>query len=60
MSNSPKFTWGDSVVVDGDKYGSICGIIDSEEGVSYTVEFNDGSDKLIPESRLELMDGRDA
>ena len=60
MSNVPKFTWGNSVVVDGDKHGSICGITESENGVTYTVEFADGSDKLIPESRLELMDETDA
>lgn len=60
MSNAPKFTWGNSVVVDGDKYGSICGITESEDRVSYTVEFADGSDMLIPENRLELMGERDA
>ncbi len=55
MSKDPKFTWGDSVVVDGDQAGSVCGITESENGVAYTVEFSDGSDELIAEDRLHSV-----
>jgi len=54
MSDNPKFTWGNSVAVDGDQLGSVCGVTESEDGFAYTIEYGDGSDELIAEDRLEL------
>ena len=53
MLKEPKFTWGDSVLVDGKQLGSICGISESQIGHEYTVEFRDGSDEQIAENRLQ-------
>lgn len=53
MSATPKFTWGDSViVVDSDEVGSVCALTEREDGVFYTVEFPDGSDRLVAEKSL--------
>ena len=55
MSTPPKFTWGDSVVVtDSDEAGSVCALTERDDGVFYTVEFPDGSDRLIAEKLLSL------
>ena len=54
MKNSPKFSWGDVVVVSATKQiGSICGFSETDDGFTYTVEFGDGSDQQIAESLLE-------
>lgn len=53
MNNEPRFTWGDSVVVDDDKGGDVCAITETENGFAYTVEFGDGTDELIDEKRLK-------
>ena len=53
MSIKPRFTWGDSVVVDGDRAGEVCAITETEDSFHYTVEFPDGTDELINEKRLE-------
>jgi hypothetical protein len=65
-----RFDYGDLVAVDQpQRAGSIVGItpVATEEQaallghpkgtVLYTVEFGDGSDALIPESRLTALDG---
>ena len=59
MGNKPKFTWGDVVVVTflGEQ-ASICGICELDDGFAYTVEFGDGTDKLINERDLESIHSR--
>ena len=55
MSNKPKFTWGDEVVVTSSgERASVCGISEVDDEFAYTVEFGDGSDELIAENRLAL------
>lgn len=56
MNANPKFTWGNSVIVDGDRRGSVCAVSGGDNGFAYTVEFADGSDELIAEDRLESVD----
>ena len=56
MGTTPKFTWGDSVVVaDSDEVGSVCALTEREDGVFYAVEFPDGSDRLIAEESLSPL-----
>ncbi len=59
MSTSPKFTWGDSVVVvESDEVGSVCGLTEREHGIFYTVEFPDGSDRLVAEESVTALSDR--
>lgn len=60
MPKEPKFTWGDTVLVDGNHLCSLCAITESEKGYEYTVEFPDGSDEQIAESRLQVINDQDA
>ena len=61
MSITPKFTWGDSVIVaDCDEVGSVCALTERDDGVFYTVEFPDGSDRLVAEESLSLLSDRES
>ena len=61
MSLTPKFTFGDSVVVtDSGLVGSVCALTDRGDGVFYTVEFPDGSDCLLAEESLSPLSEREA
>lgn len=56
MSTTPKYSWGDSVVVSGtEEVGSVCALTERDDGIFYTVEFPDGSDRLIAEESLSPL-----
>ena len=57
MSTTTKYSWGDSVVVtDSKEVGSVCAMTERDDGVFYTVEFPDGSDRLIAEECLSPIE----
>lgn len=59
FSTAPRFTWGESViVVESGRYGSVCDITGTPDGFAYTVEFADGSNELILETKLDSDDER--
>lgn len=59
MSTSPKFSWGDSVVVvESDEVGSVCALTEREDGIFYTVELADGSDRIVAEESLTALSDR--
>ena len=55
------FSWGDDVEVQSDedpsswRYANVCSVPEKEGDAVYLVEYGDGSDELVPESRLRLL-----
>ena len=58
MFREPKFTWGETVLVDGKKLGSVSAITEFQLGHQYAVEFPDGSEALVSEHRLQTASER--
>ena len=61
------FTWGDTVRVDVSappalrpgQLGEVVGVSETGDGMTYTVEFGDGKDVLVPSTLLTLIEASD-